>query len=163
MIDDNVDTIDLIDWFNQCQDAITNYVYLPTLTTITRDVATGKFLMPTNVNGEFKILTPVGIDVYSVYDDYILFTGSDDLTLTSIEVTYNKLPAEIVNNPDQVPSIPVRFHDIYVFYASMMAMQMQEEPERYDKYEHDYNRTLSQLQKFMGKARPKPPRWAVER
>jgi len=163
LLDDTPDTINLINWFNQCQDSLTNILYMPTLVTITRDVPTGLFLIPDNCNGELKILDPEDIETYSIYDNGIYFDGSTETSLTSTQITYNKLPLEITNNPDQIPSIHPRFHDVYVLFACMQAMHPEEEPERYTQYERDYLRMVIQIQKFYGKFRPKPAAWRVVR
>lgn len=163
MIDDNLNNADMIDWFNQAQDNIGDLLYLPTLQTVTRDIVSGNFLVPANCNGELKILEPAGISVYSIYDNTLYFDGSDDVALTQIKITYNRVPTIITSNPDLIPDIPERFHDVYIFYASMMAMAVEEEPERYAMYEKDYLRARGQLQKYMGKIRPKPESWKVVR
>lgn len=162
-VDDDVDAINLIDWFNQCQDNIVDLLYLPTLKTISRDAVTGLFMLPADCNGELKILVPSGIDVYSIYDSAIYFIGHDSSTLDSIQITYNKIPVIVKNDMNQVPSIPVQFHDIYVFYGAMRWAAMEEETEKYELFEKDYLRMRGQLQKYMGKMRPKPSTWKVVR
>jgi hypothetical protein len=160
LVDDTFDNITVVDWFNQCQNNLTDLLYLPTLTTIDKDVS-GYFILPSDFNGELKILDPDTIDVYSVYDKSLRFTGSEDIT--QIEVTYNRLPLAVTTNPEFIPDLPEQFHDIYVFYACMMAMHPEEEPERYSLYEKDYLRARYQLDKYMGKTRPRPKSWVVVR
>jgi hypothetical protein len=160
IIDDTIYNITLIDWFNGCNNNIAEVLYMPTLVTLAKD-ADGDFVLPLNCNGELKILSPQGIEVYSIYDNTLYFDGATDVA--SIQITYNRLPAEITNNPDLVPDIPAQFHDIYVFYAAMQAMHPEEEPTRYKMYEQDYLRMKGQIQKYMGKMRPKPAKWGVVR
>jgi hypothetical protein len=167
LVDDSIDTINMIDWFNQCNNSITDLLYLPTLVTIAKDEASGKFPLPSNSNGEIKILDPADVEVYSIYDNLIYFDGSDEVS--TIQVTYNRLPAAIVNNIEQVPDIPPQFHDIYIFYGAMMFQHMDDEDSgeygetRYKAFEKDYLRMRAELQKYMGKMRPKPLKWGVVR
>ena len=161
LIDDALDNINMVDWFNQCQDNILDLLYLPTMVVLTKDTATSKFLVPSNCNGELKILVPNTVECYNIYDEQLYFTGEEDTE--TITVSYNKMPTIITNNPAQIPDIKSQFHDIYVFYASMMAMSADEEPEKYALYEKDFFRVRAQIQKYYGKMRIKPTNWTVVR
>lgn len=158
ILDDEPDNIDIIDWFNTCQNTLTDILYFPTLATITK--TNDKFYLPSNYNGELSVISP-SLESYHIYDNYIKFDDSDKYS--TMDISYNRLPTEITNNPDTIPDIPTQFHDVYVYFAAMQAMHPEEEPERYAMYREDYNRMLLKIQKYMGKTRPKYGNWTVIR
>lgn len=160
LVDDTIDTTDLIDWFNQCQDDLTEILYLPTSKTLTKNVD-GKFVLPDDFNGELKIVSPTTIKSYVIYDNIIYFDGYE--TTTSLDITYNKLPTELTNTTTQVPDLPASFHDMYVFYAAKMFALMDEESERYTMFDNEYQRKEFKLKKHMAKLRQKPTAWGVNR
>lgn len=162
LVDDTIDNANMVDWFNQCQNNILDMLYLPTLKTVNRNETTGMFDVPTDCNGELKILVPNGIDIYSIYDNAIYFDGSDSDTIDYIQITYNRIPNAIENDPESIPDIPAQLHDVYVCYACMMYCEM-EEDDRYENFEKEYLRMRGQIQKYMGKMRPKPANWKVVR
>ena len=159
LVDDNIDSILLVDWYNQCLEELSNILYLPTRQTLTYD-GTG-FPIPDDYNGELKILTDVDTTVWEYYDNYIHFDGEEDYA--TIDVQYNRFPALITSSTTEIQDIPARFHSILVFYACMMYCHVEEEFDRQVRYEANYNKIYTQLNKYMSKTRPKPARWGVER
>lgn len=159
LLDDEPLEDDVIDWFNQCQETLTSYLYMPSKTTISK---TGDvFPIPADFNGIIDVLSPEYVTNLLIIDNNICF---DELADTSsITILYNKLPADLTNSDSLVPGIPKQFHQVYVLYACMQAMHPEEEPERYAQYERDYLRIKNDIKIYMDKQKPKLDRWVVER
>jgi hypothetical protein len=87
---------------------------------------------------------------------------------TALVVEYNKYPTTITSNGDLVPEIPEAFHDLYIFYAGMMAMLLDEEHERYMYFREQFLGAYNGLKQFSdtlrsNRIRNKTMSWVVIR
>lgn len=165
-IDDTLSAADIVAWFNGAQGALADVISIQTKKTITRDSVSGGFLMPTDLNGMLTFTLPTTVHHYDAWDGYLhIYSASDteDTTATSITVTYNRFPVDVTASPTSIPEIEPRFHDAYVYWACMQAMNPEEEPARYAQYERDFARLKTQMRTFYGRNRIKPDRWGVDR
>lgn len=167
-MDDSLDNTDFIDWFNDCQNEQMDILFLPSDKTITKlPTATG-FVIPNDVVSLLDVYVGGNIldprrGEYTRMNNLLVLA---DKSVNTIHIVYNKKPAEIKNNPDQVPEIPSQFHRIFEFYACMMAMLADEEHERYQGFYSQYITTRIQLEKYMARQRSiyRPLNaWGVER
>lgn len=163
LIDDTLDNASVVAWFNGAQAALADAIYIPTKQTITRDGVSGGFAYPVNLSGMLTITDPTDITGYEVYDWFMYLSGGSAETAATITVTYNRQPADVTNDPSSIPELATMFHDAYVFWACMQAMNPEEEPTRYAQYERDFSRLKAQIAKHYGSVRVKPSRWVVDR
>jgi hypothetical protein len=161
---EDFETADIIDWFNDCLNEVSDVLFIPASATLT--VATsGTFTLPANYRDSLKVYVKDGGAEILPYDrasntpGYTLVNGVMRLIgydgTPSVFVVYNRKPAAITNNPEQVPDIPDEFHRIFEHYACAMAMLSDEEHERYSMYNQQYLKVRGQLRSFMNALRSK--------
>jgi hypothetical protein len=155
IIDDSFDTINYIDWFNECQDDLIDVVFLPTIVELTIQPQ-GYFLLPDDYKDGFLITTTeenapfldlVGYKDkttvgYKHFSNRIYLQGLPDVT--TVEVYYNRLPERFGSDPTFVPEFPTEYHYLFPLYAAMKAMLMEEEEDRYEMFKNDY--TVGKIQ-----------------
>lgn len=163
LIDDTLDNATVVAWFNGAQAALSDVIYIPTKQTITRDGTSGGFAFPANCAGLLTITDPTDITGYEVYDGFMYLSGGSAESTPTVTVVYNRQPVDVTNDPSSVPELATMYHDAYVLWACMQAMNPEEEPTRYAQYERDFTRLKSQLATYYGKLRVKPTRWGVSR
>lgn len=163
LIDDTLDTITVVAWFNGAQAALADVVLLPTKATIVRDPVSLGFPVPADLNGQLRVTSPATITGYEIYNGNMYLSGGGAEDITEIEVRYNRFPADVTNDPTQVPELAPQFHDLYVTWAAMQAMHPEEEPARYAQYERDFGRIRARLAQYYGTTRVLPDRWEVDR
>ena len=139
-LQDSFDTIDVLDWFNECQNDLAEFLFLPTIAVITRN-GEGKFILPDDYNGYLR----TKYNTRLIGNEIII----DDPTVNEIQIEYNRLAKQITNNPELVPDIPTRFHYLYVNFACKEAMMSDEEHERYALFKSEYLEGKLQFKKYM--------------
>lgn len=159
---EDVETSDILDWYNDCLDEVSDVLFMPTTATITRSLE-GIFVLPANYNTSLKLyIEDGGEQVYPMASGvtgigYVFENGTVRLVSlpeqTSLFIVYNRNPIPIVNNPEMIPDIPPKFHRIFEHYACAIAMLADEEHERYAMYNQQYLKVRSQLQVHMSKQR----------
>ncbi len=142
--DDEFENIDLIDWFNQCQsEALAPILYIPTRADLAQ-VSTGLYTLPPNFKSDLSLVNSTS--TFDIFGSELRVHTNPPTVLT---IEYNRFPARITTNPTQVPEIPEPFHDLYIFYAAMMAMLMDEEHERYMYFREQFMAAYQGLKKHM--------------
>lgn len=175
LVDDDFDTINYIDWFNECQDDLIDAFYLPAIVQINRNPA-GYFLLPANYkegimvattedNAPFLALVGFKDKVTTGYkhlDNKIYLQGLPDVN--TIELYYSRLPNRFGSDPTFTPQLPEEYHYIFTLYGAMKAMLMEEEEDRYQMFKNDYTVVkLQMLRNLRKKNRTNIIAWQVIR
>ena len=140
-LQDTFENADVIDWFNDCQNDLSDVLFLPTIAVISRD-SNGKFILPSDYNDSLK----------TIYSDSKIIGNElivKDDNVSEVQIEYNKLPKVIENNAEQIPDIPAHFHYLYVYFACKEAMLADEENERYVLFKTEYLEGKVKLKKYM--------------
>lgn len=144
IVDDEFEARDLVDWFNQCQsEALGKILYLPATVNLTIS-PDGLYTLPDDYKDSLEIVNSTS--PFDIFGKEVRMYGETPAILT---IEYNKYPTLLTTSPDQIPSIPEAFHDLYVFYGAMMAMLMDEETERYMQFREQFITAMNSLKRFM--------------
>lgn len=145
--DEEIENIDLRDWYNECQDELSSVLYLPTDLEVLRD-GDGAYPLPANYKDGLTVELPddggfpSSIDMkdrnrrgFYIRSGKVYLRGWEPASVT---IHYNRLPAAFTTDPDFVPDIPQQYHYIFPIYAVMQAMFAEDEPERYMQARDEY-------------------------
>ena len=144
--DEEIENIDLRDWFNECSDDLSSVLYLPTEAVVERN-EDGVYPLPENYKDGLLVelednvfprqiaITDTKLKGYFLRGSVIHIRGWEPDQIT---VQYNRLPAKFTTDPDFEPDIPSQYHYIYPIYAVMQAMFAEDEPERYMQARDEY-------------------------
>lgn len=160
------DTAKFLDWINACLSDLADIVYLPTTLDLTA-APDGSFILPDNFKSDLKVLPSgdksfmdhVAYDElvaqgYAFYNNIIYIRNR--VGITSVRVMYNRQPAPVTNDPNQVPDIPLMYHNAIIEYCKAQAMLYEEDieaDERYGFYWREYQRLRAQAEQYFSGTR----------
>lgn len=162
-IDDTIDAGDLIGWVNRALDIASTVDKYEQRVTLLFDEGVSDYALPDDLiklmyvfgtEGKYEEL-PLDDYTSTGYKQWGNVIGFQNVNEASVDLYYHAYYPHLVNMED-VPALPVPFHDLLILYTVARARYKDEEESLEADAMNEFNRRLVEFRNFVSMKRKKP-------
>jgi hypothetical protein len=174
LTDETYDNVQWVDWFNNCLDDLSPYLYLDDIATINEDTeGSGIFTIPETylsmirvdgTNKDIPMLEPGDDDSIGYKLRGTKLYKQNDVS-TTITCTFYRRPAYLTTLDSSAEvDIPAGCNRALIYFAGAQAMMLEDETERFNVFSDQYEKAKAAVQSMNKHRKPaKTGQWGVVR